>query len=191
MRKITVFNYITLDGFFAGPMGEIDWFKSIKKDEEYDKDSHDEAKTGGTIFFGRKTYEMMRDYWPTPEARKSDPKMAKIVNNNEKIVFSRNLREVKEGPYWKNVTLMNEITKENITKIKKQKGKDITIIGSGSLVRELTELGMIDEYQLMLVPIVIGMGKSFFSNVKQMDLELIEARPYGNGLVKLRYRPVR
>ena len=191
MRKITVFNYITLDGFFAGPMGEIDWFKSIKKDDEFDKETHEQARMGGTVLYGRKTYEMMKSYWPTPEARKNDPKMAKVVNNGEKIVFSRNLRSVEEGPNWKNITLLNEITKENITEIKKRKGKDITIIGSGSLVRELTELGLIDEYQLMLVPIVIGMGKSFFSNVKQMDLKLKEARSYGNGIVRLRYLPVR
>jgi len=190
MRKITVFNYVTLDGFFAGPMGEIDWFKSIKKDDEYNKETHDQAKTGGTVLYGRKTYEMMKSYWPTPGARKNDPVMAKVVNNGEKIVFSRNLRSVEEGPNWKNVTLLNEITRENITAIKKKKGKDITIIGSGSLVRQLTELELIDEYQLLLVPVVIGMGKSFFSNVKQMDLELIEAKSYENGIVKLRYRPV-
>ena len=138
MRKITVFNFVTLDGYFAGPLGEIDWFKSIKKDEEYDKETHDQAKTGGTVLYGRKTYEMMMNYWPTTEARKSDPYMAKVVNEGEKIVFSRNLKSVEEGPHWKNVTLLKEITKENITGIKKKKGKDITIIGSGSLVRELT-----------------------------------------------------
>jgi dihydrofolate reductase len=190
MRKITVFNYVTLDGFFAGPLGEIDWFKSIKKDKEFDKVSHEQAKSGGTVIYGHTTYEMMKSYWPTPEAMRNDPEMAKVVNNGEKIVFSRKLESVEEGPNWKNVSLLKEITKENITKLKKQKGKDITIIGSGSVIRQLTDLGLIDEYQLMVVPIVLGTGKSFFANVRQMDLELIEGKVYGNGLVQLRYRPV-
>ena len=189
MRKITVFNYVTLDGFFAGPLGEIDWFKSIKKDKEFDRETHDQVKSGGTVIFGHTTYEMMKSYWPTPEAIKNDPEMAKAVNNGKKIVFSRKLESVEEGPNWKNISLLNEITKENITKLKKQKGKDITIIGSGSIIRQLTDLGLIDEYQLIVVPIVLGAGKSFFANVRQMDLELIEGKVFKNGIVQLRYRP--
>jgi dihydrofolate reductase len=189
MRRITVFNYVTLDGYFAGPLGEIDWFKSIKKDKEFDLETKGQAKSGGTILFGHTTYEMMKSYWPTPEAMRNDPEMAKVVNNGEKIVFSRRLESVEEGPNWKNVSLMKEITKESITKLKKQKGKDITIIGSGSLVRQLTDMGLIDEYQLMVVPVILGDGKNFFSNVRQMDLELIEGKFFNNGIVQLRYRP--
>ena len=80
MRKIIVFNYVTLDGFFAGPRGEIDWFKSIKKDDEFEKETHYQARSGGTVLFGRTTYDMMKNYWPTPEAIKGDPEMAKAVN---------------------------------------------------------------------------------------------------------------
>lgn len=189
MRKITVFNYVTLDGYFAGPLGEIDWFKSIKKDKEFDRVTIDQAKSGGTILFGHTTYEMMKSYWPTPEAIRNDPEMAQVVNNGEKIVFSRRLDSVEEGPNWKNISLMKELTKENITKLKKQKGKDITIIGSGSLVRQLTDLELIDEYQLMVVPVILGDGKNFFSNVRQMDLDLIEGKVFKNGIVQLRYRP--
>lgn len=189
MRKITVFNFVTLDGYFAGPLGEIDWFKSIKKDKEFDQETHVQAKSGGTVIFGHTTYEMMKSYWPTPEAMREDPEMAKVMNNGDKIVFSRRLESAEEGPNWKNVSLMKEITKENITKLKKQKGKDITIIGSGSIVRQLTDLGLIDEYELMVVPVILGTGKNFFSNVRQMDLELIDGKVYKNGIVQLRYRP--
>jgi dihydrofolate reductase len=189
MRKISVFNYVSLDGYFAGPMGEIDWFKSIKRDAEYEKETHEMAKSGGGVLYGRTTYEMMKNYWPTPEARRNDPEMAKVVNNGEKIVVSRKLESVEEGPNWKNVTLLKELTRENVTRLKKQKGKDITIIGSGSIVRQLTEMEMIDEYQLMVVPIILGMGKGFFTNVQQMDLELVEAKGYKNGIASLRYRP--
>ena len=189
MRKISVFNYVSLDGYFAGPMGEIDWFKSIRRDPEYEKETHDQARSGGAVLYGRTTYEMMKSYWPTPQARKDDPDMARVVNNGEKIVFSRKLESVEEGPHWKNVTLLKELTRENITKLKKLKGKDITIIGSGSIVRQLTEMEMIDEYQLMVVPVILGMGKGFFTNVQQTDLELVEAKGYKNGIASLRYRP--
>jgi dihydrofolate reductase len=190
MRKIMVFNYVSLDGFFAGPLGEIDWFKSIKSDEEFERITHEEAGTGeGTVLFGRKTYDMMKSYWPTSEAIRTDPMMAKVVNQSEKIVFSRRLDGVEEGPNWKNVSLMREITKESITKLKKKKGKDMVIIGSGSIVKQLTEMGMVDEYQLMVVPVVLGMGKNFFTNVQQMDLRLVSAKGFKNGVVQLKYRP--
>ncbi len=184
-----MFNYVSLDGYFTGLLGEIDWFKSIRKDEEFDRVTHEQAKSGGTILLGHTTYEMMKNYWPTPEAIATDPGMAKAMNSGAKIVFSRRLESVEEGPNWKNVTLMKEINKENMTKLKKQKGKDIVIIGSGSVVRQLTDLDLVDEYQLMVVPVILGAGKSFFSNVRQMDLELMEGKVFKNGVVQLRYRP--
>ncbi|MDO8726680.1 MAG: dihydrofolate reductase family protein [Candidatus Methanoperedens sp.] len=104
MRKISVFNHVTVDGFFAGPNGEIDWFKIIKKDDEWDKYTHEQsAKSGNTLIFGHTTYEMMKSYWPTPDAIKNDMGMAQVVNNNQKIVFSKTLRNVEEGPKWKNI----------------------------------------------------------------------------------------
>ncbi len=89
MRKISVFNHVTVDGFFAGPNGEIDWFKEIKKDDEWEKYTHGQAKSGSALMFGHTTYEMMKSYWPTPDAIKNNPDMAKVVNNSPKIVFSK------------------------------------------------------------------------------------------------------
>jgi len=187
MRKIGVFNHVTVDGFFAGPNGEIDWFKVIKKDDEWEKYTHDQAKSGSTMMFGHTTYEMMKSYWPTPDAIKSDPGMAEVVNNNPKIVFSKTLGSMEEGPNWKNIRILNEIRQEEILKLKEK--EDITIMGSGTIVQQLANLGLIDEYWLVVVPIILGAGKPLFKDVKKTDLKLLEARSFKNGIVLLKYRP--
>ena len=187
MRKISVFNHVTVDGFFAGPNGEIDWFKVIKKDDEYDKLTHEAAKSGSTLMFGHTTYEMMKSYWPTPEAIKNDPRMADVMNNSPKIVFSRTMKRADEGPNWKNITLLHEIDRGEIRKLKET--RDITILGSGSIVQQLASAGLIDEYQLSILPIVLGAGKSLFKDVRTMNLNRVAARTFQNGIVLLTYRP--
>lgn len=189
MRKIAVYNHVTVDGFFAGPHGEIDWFKLIKKDDEWEKYTHEQSKSGSTLIFGRTTYAMMKSWWPTPAAIKNDPDMAKVVNHSPKIVFSKTLESVEEGPHWKNITLFHEIKPEEIIKLKEQGGKDITILGSGTIVQQLANFGLIDEYGLVVVPIVLGAGKPLFKDVKKTNLKLLEAKSYKNGIVWLRYQP--
>jgi dihydrofolate reductase len=185
------FNHITIDGFFAGPNGEIDWFKEIKKDDEYDAYTHEQSsRSGNTLIFGHTTYEMMKSYWPTPVAIKNDPGMAGVVNNSPKIVFSKTLKNVEEGVYWKNIKLYHEINPEEIINLKKQEGKDFTILGSGSIMQQFANLGLIDEYQLVVVPVVLGAGKPLFKDVKKTNLKLLEARAFSNGIVLLRYRSV-
>jgi dihydrofolate reductase len=187
MRKITVFNFITLDGYFAGPHGEIDWFKTIEKDEEYDAYTKSQAKIGEPLIFGRTTYEMMKSYWPTEFARQNDPVMADAVNLSPKIVFSKKLQKVEEEENWKNVRMIADITSETIKAIKEEEGKNLTVLGSGSIVQQLANLGMIDEYQFMVVPIVLGAGKSMFAGVQQTSLKLLEVKLFKNGIVSLRY----
>ncbi|HEY9205214.1 MAG TPA: dihydrofolate reductase family protein [Candidatus Methanoperedens sp.] len=189
MGIISVFNHVTVDGFFAGPKGEIDWFKIIKKDEEWEKYTHGHAKSGSALMFGHTTYEMMKSYWPTPDAIKNDPGMAEVMNNNPKIVFSKTLKSVEEGPDWKNIRLLNEIRPEEILKLKEK--EDITIIGSGTIVQQLANFGLIDEYSLVVVPIILGAGKPLFKDVKKTNLKLLEARMFKNGIVLLRYQPIR
>lgn len=186
MRIISVFNHVTIDGFFAGPNGEIDWFKVIKKDDEWEKYTHGQAKSDSTLMFGHTTYEMMKSYWPTQEAIKNDPDIAEVVNNNPKIVFSKTLGSVEEAPNWKNIRILNEIRQEEILKLKEK--EDITIMGSGTIVQQLANLGLIDEYSLAVVPIILGAGKPLFKDVKKMDLKLLEARSFKNGIVLLNYR---
>ena len=187
MGKVSVFLHVTLDGFFAGPNGEIDWFKVIREDPEYDEYIHGQSEAGNTLIFGRTTYEMMKSWWPTPPAIASDPKMAAVVNDSPKIVFSRKLEAVEEGPNWKNITLRHEIDPGQVRAVK-TKG-DLTILGSGSIVRQFANLGLMDEYSLVVVPVVLGRGKALFEGVEKTQVELLESRSFKNGLVFLRYKP--
>jgi dihydrofolate reductase len=187
MRRIVVFDNVTVDGFFAGPHGEIDWFQA-NQDPEYDEFSRSQSKTGDALIFGRTTYQMMESYWPTPEAIKSNPDMAEVMNSIQKIVFSKTLRAVDEGDNWKNVLLLHEIRAEEILELKEQKGKDIAILGSGSIVRQLTNHGLIDEYQLVVHPIILGAGKSLFAGVQMKNLRLMQKRAFKNGIVWLCYQ---
>ncbi|HMB45178.1 MAG TPA: dihydrofolate reductase family protein, partial [Candidatus Methanoperedens sp.] len=119
---------------------------------------------------------------------KNDPGMAGVVNNSLKIVFSKTLRNVEEVPNWKNIRLFHEIKREEIIKLKEQEGEDFTILGSGTIVQQFANLGLIDEYQFVIVPVILGAGKSIFKDVKKMNLKLLEAKTFKNGIVLLKYR---
>lgn len=188
MGTIGVFNFASVDGYFSGPNGEIEWFKFIDKDKEFDEFTHKQSKSGSTLLFGHTTYEMMKSYWPTPDAMRNDPDMAGVMNNAEKIVFSKKLQSAKEkpNPNWKNVKIMHEINPEEIIRLKKD--KDIIILGSGTIVAQLSNMKLIDEYTFVVVPLTLGAGKSMFKDVK-MNLKLLEAKKFKNGLVILRYKP--
>ena len=186
MGKISVFNHVTIDGFFAGPNGEIDWFKAIKPDEEWNKFTHRQAASESTLIFGRTTYDMMKSYWPTDTAIQNDPDLAYVMNKSPKIVFSKSLVKVEETPNWKNVTLLHEINPEELSNLKTK--NDMTILGSGSIVQQLTNLGLIDEYYLVMVPIILGKGKPLFNNVIESQLNLVNVKTFKNGIVFLTYK---
>jgi dihydrofolate reductase len=185
MKNISVFDHVSVDGFFAGPNGEIDWFKSIEKDEEFEAHNHESAKGGSTLVFGRTTYEMMKSFWPTPEAAKLDPAMAKVMVESPKIVFSKTLKGVEEEPNWKNIKLVREIDRDEILKLKET--SDVTILGSGSIVQQFTNLGLIDSYTLIVVPVVLGNGKPLFAGVRKTNLKLELSRAFKNGVIVNRY----
>jgi dihydrofolate reductase len=134
------------------------------------------------------TYEMMASFWPTPDAVKRDPVVAKGINNAEKIVFSRTL----EKATWNNTRIVrNDIVKE-IKKMKDIPGKDMTILGSGSILAQFSEKGLIDEYQFMVDPVVLGDGTSIFKNIShKLDLKLKSTRTYKSGVISLCYEPVK
>jgi dihydrofolate reductase len=187
VKTISVFNHVSLDGFYAGPNGEIDWFKSIRKDPALGKYLHGQSQGGSALMFGRTTYAMMLSYWPTPEAIKSDPEMARVMDHSPKVVFSKSLKKVEEGPNWKNIRLVDDIDRKQILKLKEK--EDFTILGSGSIVQQLANLGLIDMYQLLVVPIVLGAGKPLFKDVRPTNLNLVEEKSFKNGLVVLKYKP--
>ena len=188
MRKIIVFDLATIDGFFAGPNGEIDWHNY---DDEMGAHSIEQLKTLGTLIFGRTTYELMASYWATPDGIKSEPVVAGIMNNIPKIVFSETLKKVDDGPVWKNVTVFHEIKPEEVIKMKEQGGGDIAIFGSGTIVQQFTNLGLIDEYRLIVNPLILGNGKPLFKDIKnKLNLKLLNTRVFKNGNVLLCYQPL-
>jgi dihydrofolate reductase len=115
--------------------------------------------------------------------------MARVVNHSPKIVFSKKLKSVEEGPNWKNVRLLHEIEPVGIRELEAETRGDFTTLGSGSVVRQLANLGLVDEYCLVVAPIVLGAGKRLFESFRETGMDLLESRSFGNGLVVHRYEP--
>ena len=185
MRKVILFNLVTLDGFFEGSNGEIDWHNV---DEEFNEFAVHQVSTADGLIFGRVTYELMASYWPTPAAQAADPIVAEKMNTMPKIVFSRTLNTVE----WNNTRLVKGDAAEEISKIKQQPGRDLLIFGSADLASNLTNLGLIDEYRIMVNPVVLGKGKPLFKDIKgKLNLRLLRTRNFSNGNVLLYYEPVK
>ncbi len=184
MRKVSVFNFVTLNGYFKGPNGDISWHKHGAEENEY---AAKMLKSGNTLLFGRVTYEMMASYWPTPIAIKNDLIVAEGMNNADKIVFSKTLKKVE----WNKTKLVKDNIAEEIKKMKQMPGKDMTLLGSGSIVTQFAEQGLIDEYQIMVDPVVLGDGTPIFKNIKHtLALKLTTTRTFKSGVVLLCYQPV-
>jgi dihydrofolate reductase len=184
VRKVSVFNFVTLNGYFEGPKRDISWHRHGEEENEYAAEG---LKSGATLLFGRVTYEMMASYWPTPDAIKNDPIVAAGMNNADKIVFSRTLKKAE----WNNTRLVKDNIVEEIKKMKQLPGKDMTLLGSGSILTQFAEKGLIDEYQIMVDPVVLGDGTSIFKNTKhKLDLKLTRTRTFKSGVVLLCYQPV-
>jgi dihydrofolate reductase len=186
MRRLVVFNNVTLDGYFTGKNGDLSWAKG-HTDAEFNAFVADNAKSGGMLLLGRITYELMTGYWPTPQAKENDPVVAERMNNLPKIVFSRSL----EKASWSNTKLVKADMPAEIRKMKSEPGQDMTILGSGSIVSQLAQEGLIDEYQMVLNPVVLGEGKTMFDGIKEkLALKLTKTRTFGNGNVFLCYEPM-
>ncbi len=186
MRKVVMFNLVSVDGFFAGPDGNIDWHVV---DAEFNRAAVDMIKPFDTIVFGRVTYQLFEGYWPNaatdPATSREDRIIAERINEMAKVVFSKTLTTVA----WKNTRLLHEIAPDEIAKWKQEAGKDMVIYGSGTIVRQLTDLGLIDEYQILVNPVVLGQGKLLFADAKSVKLQLRDAKPFRSGNVLLTYQP--
>jgi dihydrofolate reductase len=184
MGKLSVFNNVTLDGYFCGVDGDLSWAYTRTRDPEWDAYVAGNASGGGALVFGRKTYQMMENYWPSPAAAEANPVVAGSINARPKYVFSRTLDQVT----WNNTTLVKSGLADEIRKLKETADFKATILGSGSLVSQLTQAGLIDEYVFVVNPIVLGAGKTLFDGVERSaNLNLIGARTFANGSVVLTY----
>jgi len=182
MRTVYVFNMVTLDGFFEGPKKwEIDWHNV---DDEFNEFAIDQLHKTDVIWFGRVTYEGMAGYWPTPRAMESDPVIAGKMNSIEKVVVSKTLNKAD----WSNTKLIRDHVEEEMTRMKQQPGKDIAIFGSGNLASTLEASGVIDEYRLVVNPVILGSGHPLFTEMKERrHVRLLRSKTFKSGNVLLAY----
>ena len=186
MRKLIVFNSVSLDGYFTDRKGDMSW--AHRQDKEWNDFVAENASGEGELVFGRVTYEMMMSYWPTSQARKDAPAVAGKMNDAPKIVFSRKMKKAT----WKNTRLIGGDLAAETRKLKAERGPPMVLMGSGTIVSQLTRTRLIDEYQLVVNPIVLGDGKTLFEGAEEkMGLKLVKTRAFGNGNVLLCYEPVK
>lgn len=184
MRKLLVFNSVTADGYFTDKNGDMSW--AHRQDPEWDKFVADNAKSGGELMFGRVTYEMMAGFWPSPMAAQQFPDVARGMNESPKVVFSRTM----ETAAWNNTRLIKGDLENQVRKLKEESGDQLVVMGSGTIVSQLTQAGLVDEYQIVLNPIVLGEGRTMFEAVKRkVPLILTNTRTFKNGNVLLTYEP--
>lgn len=182
MGKLIVFNQVSLDGFIADANGDMSW--AHKDDAEWNEFIAGNASQGSQLVLGRVTYEMMASFWPTPQAMAGMPTVAERMNTMTKIVFTRTLHAAS----WQNTILVKDDIAAEMRRIKETSEADMTILGSGSIVSQLSQAGLIDEYQIIINPVVLGQGKSMFETVqKPLNLIQTKTRTFGNGNVLLCY----
>jgi dihydrofolate reductase len=189
VRKLIVSAWITLDGFVAGPNDEMEW---LLVDEAMNTYENNLIHMADTLLLGRATYQGFAGYWPKvaqdPAATKEEVAYAQQVNAMHKIVFSQTLKHVA----WTNSRLVEMLRPEEIRRMKQEPGRDMIIYGSLSLVRALMQYGLIDEYQLLVHPVVLGRGKPLWSNVKEkMTLKCVQTQTFPSGVILLSYQPVK
>jgi len=184
MRKILFFMLTSLDGYYEGPSHELDWHNV---DEEFNDFSIEQLNSVDMLLFGRVTYEMMAEFWPSAHALEADPVVANLMNNKPKIVFSKTLANVE----WQNTRLVRTNFTEEINQLKKLPGKDLIIFGSSDLAVTFLEAGLLDEIRILVNPIALGVGKPVFKGLQnRQHLELLKTRTFKSGNVLLYFKPI-
>ncbi|MBL0740401.1 dihydrofolate reductase family protein [Chryseolinea lacunae] len=186
MRKTIALLHTTLDGFLAGPNGEMDW---IQYDEEIQ--DHVAAKMHGidTVFYGRVTYDMMVDFWPAeannPDATPYHREHARWIGETTKIVFTKTMKEAT----WQNTVLIHDNIPKEVERLKALPGKDMLIIGSASIARFFLQKGLLDELWLNINPVILGKGIDLYKDLPQkINLTCLEAKKFACGVVGYCYR---
>jgi dihydrofolate reductase len=180
MRKLRVFESISIDGYFTRANDDINWAHGALEDSEFGDWISGNASSGGELLFGRKTYQMMESFWPTPMAAQQMPTVAKGINAAKKYVASRTIR-----PSWVNTHLLKGDLVEAVRDLKASDGPGITLLGSGSVAAQLGEANLVDEYQFVIIPIGLGDGRTVFT--KGQRLRLVDQRAFRCGNVVVTY----
>lgn len=182
MARLTTYTFITLNGFYKGLDEDISWHAHGQEETRYSVDSLAE---GNILLFGRRTYEQMAAFWPTKQAAEQSPQVTDGMNRAEKIVFSR----TPFTPEWKGTRC---VAGDVVTEVRsmKEAGGNMTVLGSGSIVRLLANHGLVDRYDIMLDPVAIGRGTSLFDDIqRKLELQLVDHRVFNSGTVLLRFTP--
>ncbi len=186
MRKIVFFMHSSLDGFVAGPNGEMNW---IHVDEEIFDYVGDQTELADTALYGRKTYQMMEAYWPTagdsPDASRHDKQHSTWYKKVSKVILSRTMK----GEKLPNSTIISENLRDEILRIKAKPGRDIIIFGSPSASHALMAEDLIDEFWIFINPILLGQGIPLFKNIKERKkLKFLSSHIFISGVVAMRYQ---
>ncbi|HEV2479474.1 MAG TPA: dihydrofolate reductase family protein [Puia sp.] len=184
MGTLNVYNFISLNGFYKDAADGIAWGRHDGEEEK--AFSGKNAQSGSTLVFGRKTYEMMYRFWPTPAGHATQAETAEGMSAAEKIVFSRTLKKAD----WHNSRVVAGDIAAEIKRLK-DAGKVLTILGSGSIVAQLTAARLVDTFMVMVNPIVLSGGAPIFTGIPaNIELELVDHRIFKSGRALLTYRPV-
>jgi dihydrofolate reductase len=185
MPTIASFIFISLDGFYEGANGELDW---PIVDQEFNDFAARQLDEADAIGFGRATYEHMAAYWPTEQATVNDPAITTRMNEKPKFVFSTTLTDAS----WSGTTVVRGEATAHVPTIKAAAGKELLVIGSAHLTASLARVGLLDELRIMVCPIVLGRGRSLFEDLKdRVSLTLLRVRRFDSGNLVLTYRPAR
>lgn len=184
MRNLIVFDMLSADGCFAGVGGDISWHNV---DDAFNDFAVQQLDAADTLLFGRKTYELMASYWPTPEATGDDPAVAGRMNAMRKVVFTRSLHALA----WQNAAVAGDDLLQTVETLKRESGKDILLFGSGEIVAQLANARLVDEFRFMIAPVIVGEGRHLFAGVQRpLQLELAKVKQFASGNVLLCYRNV-
>jgi dihydrofolate reductase len=179
VAKLIMWNLMTLDGFVEGPNRDISWHEDVWG-EELEKLSIGQLAEAGALLFGRITYQLVADYWPS-----STGEIADAMNALPKYVFSRTLTESD----WNNTRMFGSDVPGTVTRFKRENSKDIFLFGSAELAASLMPHGLIDEFRIAVNPIILGGGTPLFKQGERVKLKLLDSRTLSTGVMILRYSP--
>jgi dihydrofolate reductase len=183
MSTLVSFILTSVDGFYAGPNGELDW-SSV--DEEFDAFAIRQLDGADTLGFGRATYEHMAAYWPTDQAQANDPAITSRMNTMPKVVYSGAL----DHADWSNTTIIAGDAVAQVETVKTTSGRELLVLGSAHLTTSFAAAGVLDELRIMVCPVALGQGRSLFEELKgRITLRLVQVRQFDSGNVLLTYRP--
>jgi dihydrofolate reductase len=186
MKKLIVSNWISLDGYISGPNGALDWILGDGRLAQYETELMQDVDT---TLFGHRTYEQLSQYWSavpnSPQAMDWEKPYAQMINAAHHVVVSSHLKQAE----WGKSTIWRDIDKTTVEALKAGPGKSILMFGSASIVQQLTRLGLIDEYHLLVHPVLLGGGTRLFGEGDRIKLKRISAEPFESGIIKSVFQP--